>query len=104
MATLYYVDYPRDFANEYDVFAVAPEDRAAFERVRPDAERINRPEAIRLGWTRRREAKRDGEQWFGGFFQGWGHPADTLDEVMEECRKQTAGMVATAEAEAACEG
>ena len=63
---LYYVNYPRDFANEYTVFAVPSEMRERFEVAYPDADRITRVSAIERGIRRPAEACRDGEQWFGG--------------------------------------
>jgi hypothetical protein len=66
----YYVEYPRDFANEYTVYAVPAADAERFERFFPSADRISRAEAVRLGTRRPIEAKRDGEQWFGGWLDG----------------------------------
>lgn len=87
MMTLYYVDYYKDLCNTYTVYAVAPADRDRFRRRFPDAERVSRATAIRLGWTRVREAKRDGEFWPAGFA---GSPAeDTLESHLDACRRHT---------------
>jgi hypothetical protein len=88
----YFVDYPRDFANEYTVYAVPAGMVADFGRAFPDAEPITRSRAIRLGWTRVKEAKRDGEQWFGGFADSGAYP-ETLGEALEACRAATEGLV-----------
>lgn len=93
--TRYYVDYPRGFANEYTVYAVASTDRERFERAFPEAEHISRARAVRLGWSRPREARRGGEQWYGGFCsQGF---ADTPDAAIEDCRIATQDAVEQAE-------
>lgn len=62
----YFVNYPRNFSNEYEVYAVARGSEARLLALLPDASPISRKEAIRLGITRVAEAKRDNEQWFGG--------------------------------------
>lgn len=93
--TLYYVDYYRDFCNTYTVYAVAPADRDRFERFFPDATRIDRREAIRLGWSRVREAKHDGEFWPAGFAE-CRSPFDlpsTPGEALENCRRATAEAI-----------
>lgn len=64
---LYYINYPRDFANEYTVYVVTPELRERFKKAFPDADRITRKSAIERGWSRVKEAHETGEQWFGGF-------------------------------------
>lgn len=63
---VYYARHPRDFANEYDVFVVPRSMASRLEAVYPDASRISRREAVRMGISRPAEAKRDGEQWYGG--------------------------------------
>jgi hypothetical protein len=87
----YYVSYPRDFANEYEVYVVAPEDVEVFLRAIPDATRISRAEAIRMGWTRPRQAKKYGEQWFGGFAEA--HGGDDLAGKIEDAVVATAALV-----------
>ena len=77
----YYVDYPRDFANEYTVYVVRTTDTGRLKSRFPDAERISRREAIRLGWTRPRKAKKDGEQWYGGFASN--NYADSVGEAID---------------------
>jgi hypothetical protein len=100
MATTYFIRYPRDFANEYTVYAVAPEDRERFGRLIPDAERITRYRAIEIGWTRPREAKRDGEQWFGGFAEpGHGLWAGNVAQALEACREGTREILDNIESE-----
>lgn len=66
----YYVEYPRDFCNEYTVYVVASGLVQRFEKVFPNAYSVTRKDAIRLGITRPKEAKRDNEQWWGGFPDG----------------------------------
>ena len=63
----YYIDYPRNFANEYNVFVVSAEDESKFEQAYPKAQRITRKRAIELGWTRTKEAGKNGEEWCGSF-------------------------------------
>ena len=67
MYTSYYVRYPRDFANEYTVYAVDDATREDFDKSFPDAKRINRAEAIRLGISRPKQARKHGEHWAGSF-------------------------------------
>lgn len=91
----YFVEYPRNFANEYTVYAT--DDRKAFEAAVPGADRVNRREAVRLGWSRPREAKRDGEQWFGGFHTddlSRTVTGDPLAEQLAECAAATQRMLA----------
>jgi len=88
MPASYYVEHPRGFANEYAVYVV--KDRMAFKSAIPDAKRITRVEAIRLGWSRPREAQRTGEQWYGGFFtDNRTRDTDTLDQSLDECLSAT---------------
>jgi hypothetical protein len=96
----YYVEYPRDFCNEYAVYATT--DRKAFETGRPDATRISRKEAIRLGWSRPKEAKRDGEQWFGGFWSDYlsREPFETIAHAITDCARATETMLDQYEAAA----
>lgn len=99
--TTYYVEYPRDFANEYAVYAVASSMEGRFLAAFPDARRITRKDAVHLGWSRPREAKRDGEQWYGGFTD---HPAGGLDDATDvegalaACRLATTACVEAVEA------
>lgn len=94
----YFVAYPRNFANEYKVYVCESErTERRLLAVRPDAERISRGEAVRLGWTRPREARRNGQEWHGGFAEPLYHSSDpqnvreaiveaaqgTLDEINE---------------------
>ncbi len=65
----YYVDYPRDFSNEYTVYAVRGVFANSLKRVCRNAVRITRCEAIRLGITRPSQARKHGEQWYGGFVE-----------------------------------
>ena len=66
----YYVAYPRDFANEYKVYAVSSKaDASRFEDACDSVQQITRGEALRLAIQRPREAAKDGEQWYGGFFK-----------------------------------
>lgn len=98
MPATYFVDYPRDFCNEYNVYVVSRADHADFVRFIPSARRISRAEAIKLGWTRPKQAKRDGEYWLGGFYDDpLSRFADTLAEALDECRKATERLVAERE-------
>lgn len=63
----YYIVYPRDFANEYTIYAVEAGRVVEFLK-RFDAQRITKPEAIRLGYL---NPKRD-KECFGGFIGGLG--------------------------------
>jgi hypothetical protein len=84
----YFVEYPRGFANEYEVFAVEQADADRFRELIPAAEPITRREAIRLGWTRPRRAKKDGEQWYGGFRLEYPYH-DDVDSAIKECVSAT---------------
>lgn len=73
---VYLVSYPRDFSNEYDVYAgpagrIDRLEELLRERIERrgagSVERITRRRAIQLGITRVNEAKKYDEQWFGGF-------------------------------------
>jgi hypothetical protein len=96
MANRYAVGYPRNFANEYAVYSGTDHDLAAIESEYDHDEngrfeRIDRPEAIRLGERRPKEAKRDGEQWFGGWYADSLSPSTwSRAERMVECREATA--------------
>ena len=100
----YYAFYPRDFANEYTVYAVESDLVARFEAAFPDARRVTRKDAIRLGVTRPAEAKRCGEQWFGGFEVGVAScrlPYNaTLAQVIDALADDTRAAVEEAEARA----
>jgi hypothetical protein len=85
----YYVLYPRDFANEYTVY-VAGDAESAEHLKQLGAKRISRREAIRLGWTRPRQARKTGEQWYGGFA---GDTYDTLAEAIEAATFETSCLV-----------
>ena len=64
----YYLDNPRGFANEYTVYVIgSPEDEARFRNLYPGAQRITRASAIDYGLRRPRAARRDNQQWYGGF-------------------------------------
>ena len=67
----YFVVYPRDFANEYTVYAVRSQaDALRFEDTCDlFFMRIPKSEALRLGIHRPAEAAKDGEQWYGGFIE-----------------------------------
>lgn len=89
----YYVHYPRDFANEYTVFVVQHNDSGTLHALFPDAKRITRKEAILLGWTRPREAKQYGEQWYGGFAETGRDHNGTLNEVIDDAEVATDGAI-----------
>ncbi len=67
---VYYHESARGFANEYTVYVVPQSLTSRFEAAFPEADRISRKRAVYWGWSRPREASRDGEQWFGGFESG----------------------------------
>lgn len=94
----YFVNYPRDFANEYTVYAVPPASIPQFRALFPEAEPISRPRAIHLGWTRPREARRDGEQWFGGLAEPMRSydPPTTLADALMLASEGTADALAYA--------
>lgn len=98
----YYIDYPRDFANEYDVYvaADAETERELLRYLGSGAQRITRQEAVRLGWTRPREATRTGEQWYGGFVGGaiWNY---NVSDVLREAQRRTKEILAEAKQNAA---
>ncbi len=80
----YLICYPRDFDNEYEVYAGSDADLSDLESFLdrpnrngnyPTFQRLTWAQAIRRGWTLPREAKRDGEQWFGGFAEPYAGPS-----------------------------
>jgi hypothetical protein len=82
----YWVVYPRDFANEYTVYVTTTPQQDYRMRYGFGGKTITRPEAIRLGWTRPRQAKKTGEQWFGGFA---GDEQTTVKDAIEEASRAT---------------
>ncbi len=92
----YFVDYAdycgEHFANDYNVFASTAKGSQKFRDAFPEARRITRKEAIRLGWSRPREAKQGGPQWFGGFWTTRGG-ATTMDEAIADCVVATEGLM-----------
>jgi len=94
--TRYFVEYPRGFANEYTVYAAPSGFAGTFGELFPAALPITRAEAIRLGWTRPREAKRDGEQWFGGFAETRDYYSSTLDLALADCLVATLAVASVA--------
>jgi hypothetical protein len=89
----YYIEHPRNFANEYAVYVCKSErtERRLLE-LYPNAEKINRAEAIRLGWTRPREAERNGEQWFGRFAEPL-YEAPRASNVLEALTEAAQGTL-----------
>ncbi len=81
----YYVHHPRDFANEYDVFAVPASMVGRFEALYPGAGRVAFSRAIDRGLVRPAEAKRDGEQWYGGLR---GRPSPDWHDDPKERRRR----------------
>jgi hypothetical protein len=84
----YYVFYPRDFANEYDVLVVRRSWEGRFLRAYPDADRITRPQALRFGLSLPRQARRDSEQWYGGFAGGASDPRRGGREAALRCAEE----------------
>jgi hypothetical protein len=91
--------YYRDgrFANVYTVYVVPACQRRRFELLFPDAERVSRRQAVRLGWFRPREAKRDGEQWWGGFADETGEYPETVGQAIGVARESTLNLMEQAE-------
>jgi hypothetical protein len=85
----YYISYPRDFANEYTVYVVTPEIAADFAKAFPDLKRTSRKDAIERAWSRPKEAKRTGEQWFGGFCDHMSPQGNGLDHALAAAAKST---------------
>ena len=86
----YYVAYPRDFANEYKVYAVSSKaDALRFEDACDSVQQITRGEALRLAIQRPREAAKDGEQWYGGFFK-----SDAYHALEQKLRYTIADQIA----------
>ncbi len=73
----YYVIYPRDFANEYTVYAVPIDKAAAFEHAHRDAEEIDREHAWTLGSQRPEEYRAAGQQHYGRWASSEPIPGDT---------------------------
>lgn len=79
MTNRYYVRYPRDFANEYDILVVPANDAPRLQRFLPDAQQILRRTAEYLGTTVPRAARRDGRYWPGGWLSTpWPENTDFL--------------------------
>lgn len=57
----YYIYYPRNFANEYTVFSVKPEDATEFAKFEDDAKNDNNCDIQRL--TRAEAEKRISAAW-----------------------------------------
>jgi hypothetical protein len=97
----YIVHYPRNFANEYDVYAGSKARLARLAEILeswPRAENagvhhISRKRAVYLGVTRPRQAKHDGEQWYGG----WAEPRSGSSAYPETLAQQIAGAVRATE-------
>ena len=97
----YLIHYPRDFANEYDIFVGT---KAEIDRLYAllnrstergsQLRRISRREAIQLGWSRVREAQRDGEQWYGGFAAYGREPyAHSVQAAILSARESTLELI-----------
>ena len=111
MMNRYLVHYPRNFSNEYEIYAGTKADLEKLIEIlasRPRAENgntcfITRKRAIYLGRTRVNEARRDNEQWFGGFASVYPDMyAGSLDQEIEQAIQATAQVIL--EYEAAQEG
>lgn len=86
----YYINYPRNFANEYTVYAVPHAEARRFEAAFPSVEKITRAKAIERGIRRPAEARRDGEQWFGGLCNGLADTANgTTAERLDAAERNT---------------
>ena len=92
----YYIDYPRGFVNEYRVYVIPSHLAKEFEESFARAGRISRKEAIRLAVTRPREAKRNGEQWFGGWYSRFEPLTGNTEEQIERCKQETLLMPVSA--------
>lgn len=100
---VYFERCPRGFSNEYDVFVVPTSMASRCEAALADVRRISRREALRMGISRPAEARRYGEQWFGGFY-GY-DVAGTQAERLDACCRASIEEIVQAEmiAEAAAE-
>lgn len=107
----YLIHYPRNFCNEYAIYVG---DKATLDKLveilgnRRRAENANtqfitRRRAIQLGVSRVNEAKRDGEQWFGGFAETGTNYETDLTSVIADAAKATEAEVWQAEASAEAE-
>jgi hypothetical protein len=93
----YLAHYPRDFANEYAIYAGTPAELAQLEEIldrrseRNTCHKVDRKEAIRRGWNRPREAKKTGEFWLGGFAEpeAYAPYADTIQQAIVNAHKAT---------------
>lgn len=102
----YLVHYPRNFCNEYTVYAGTPAQLDRLTKILESGRhaengavhRITRRRAIQLGQTRVREAKRDGEQWFGGFAETGKCYPEMLAEKIAEAAAATEQEIDQAEA------
>ena len=82
----------RGFANEYRIYVVAGDNIERFLLAFPEATRITRKEALWWGITRPAEARRDGEQWYGGLFfvPYGGSPPKNYSDALRICASDTA--------------
>jgi hypothetical protein len=63
----YYKLNPRGFANEYTVYVVDAKQALDFESAMKYPTQITRAEAIEYGVRKPNWARRNSQQWFGGF-------------------------------------
>ena len=91
MCNTYWRRCRRGFSNEYTIYVVAADSVERFCCVFPDATRITRKNAIWWGITRPAEARRDGEQWYGGFFSIPNRaPPTNCSDALKICASDTA--------------
>ena len=85
MRLYYYAFYPRDYANEYVIYAVATEDRKAFLEWRKGAVRIKKEEAVDMAFVR--PLNKTGPECFGGPVRGVGGEYDDCCNHKERLAK-----------------
>jgi hypothetical protein len=86
----YYIEYPRNFANEYAIY-VLDNDTDATELGFSKDDRISRAKAIHLGIIRPNEARKNNEQWYGGLFGDCkyeGSYAEQLNECLKNSKQE----------------
>ena len=95
----YLVHYPRDFSNEYLIYAGPMEQLHQLKQIfglrseNGSSEYITRKRAIQLGWSRPREARRNNEQWYGGFAGEDVFPSPTLEREIAQAVRATEQVI-----------
>lgn len=80
----YYIEYPRNFANEYTVYIVSKNNEKRFLELLGDkVKRISRKEAIEKGYYAPKRAKKENIQFFGGFYLSDNYNQDLADSIYD---------------------